>query len=204
MKVCQKTPCIIIINNDSATIFLQKSQAQKQNIKTHLRHDRRHDSRLRKRRRQLRQRHSRRRYDPSDRRRHRHRHRDRQLRNVRHDGRRRLPQLRQAERDRVARDRVHGLDLRSGGRRGHGGGGRHHAGAGRRAHERVGRRDGAADAKVLAAEVEEVHAGDGLVRRLRRFVLDEAVALVLVGGGALRQFAVDYRAERLEYTENER
>ena len=41
----------------------------------------------------------------------------------------------------------------------------------------VRRCDGPSDAKVLAAQVEQVHGRDGVKTRLQRGVLDEAIAL---------------------------
>ena len=62
----------------------------------------------------------------------------------------------------------------------------------------VGRRDGSADAQVLTAQIEEIHGGDGVVRRLGRVVFDESVAAVLAGRRSLGQLAHLDAAERLE------
>jgi GNAT superfamily N-acetyltransferase len=66
--------------------------------------------------------------------------------------------------------------------------------------EGVGGRDGAADAQILTAQVEKVHRGDGLGGRLRRVVLDEAVALVFGRRAARRQSTRLNWTKCLKYT----
>lgn len=53
---------------------------------------------------------------------------------------------------------------------------------------------------MLAAQVEQIHRRDSVVRRLRRLVLDEAVAAVLTRCRTLRQRAHLDLAERFEHT----
>ena len=52
----------------------------------------------------------------------------------------------------------------------------------------VRRCDGPSDAKVLAAQVEQVHGRDGVETRLQRGVLDEAIALNIFNKLRIRNF----------------